>query len=190
MTTDIITGDNYDNSTGTDRVGNWMQTYAGRKFWPIDPRPEEVHIEDIAHALANSCRFAGHCLKFYSVAEHSVLLSTIVPPEMALVGLLHDATEAYVVDVPRPLKPFLAEFKDIEHKVWCAIAQRYGLDYELPDRIKHADNEMVLAERVQIMTPTDDDWCVPAEPANVVIEGWLPHEAKYKFLERFAELAA
>ena len=66
------------------RKGDWMQTYTGRQFWPIDPRANEVHIEDIAHALSMMCRYNGHCRTFYSVAEHSVLVSQHVPPEHAL----------------------------------------------------------------------------------------------------------
>lgn len=185
--TEIVTGDNYDNG-GVGRKGNWMQTFAGRQFWPLDPRPEEVHIDDIAHGLANACRYAGHCLKFYSVAEHSVALSYIVPQRLALVGLLHDATEAYVVDVPRPLKPFLPGYKDIEDTVWRAIASRFGMPLSLPDEIKVADNAMLLAEQAQIMAPPPADWCVPGVPANVAIQCWPPAVAERAFLARFKEL--
>ena len=86
------------------RKGDWIQTFTGRAFYVLDPRPEDVDIEDIAHALSMQCRFAGHCREFYSVAQHSVTASWLVPPEDALWGLLHDAAEAYVVDLPRPIK--------------------------------------------------------------------------------------
>lgn len=183
----IPDGDSYDNSGG-GRFGNWMQTFSGRQFWPLDPRPEEVSIVDIAHALANACRFAGHCERFYSVAEHSVLMSYIVAPEDALVALMHDATEAYVVDVPRPLKPFLPGYKEIEAGVWRAIALHFNLPAELPASIKLADNAMLLAEAEQIMKPHPAPWSVPGEPANVQIRGWRPDMAEFRFLERFALL--
>ena len=82
------------------RNGSWLQTYTGIQFWPLDPRPEEIDIQDIAHALSLLCRFNGHCQRFYSVAEHSVHVSTILAPEFGLWGLLHDAAEAYLSDIP------------------------------------------------------------------------------------------
>lgn len=183
----ISDGDNYDNS-GEGRVGNWMQTFSGRQFWPLDPRPDEIFIVDIAHALAMACRYGGHCERFYSVAEHSVLVSQVVPPEDALAGLLHDASEAYVADVIRPIKPALSGYKEIENRVWLAIAARYGLPAELPASIKLADNAVLLSESVQIMKPHPAPWCVPGEPANVIVRGLRPEIAKAHFLARFAEL--
>jgi hypothetical protein len=104
-------------STEPPRTGDFMQTYTGRQYWPMDPRPHEVYIEDIAHSLSLQCRYAGHCIKFYSVAEHSVLiarhLAATRAPEVAFAGLLHDAPEAYCVDIPRPLKPYLTNYKAI-----------------------------------------------------------------------------
>jgi hypothetical protein len=101
-------GHGYSNrAEGETRLGNWMQTQFGNQFWPLDPRPEDFDIKEIASALGKACRYAGHCFGFYSVAEHSVLVSQIVPPEFALTALMHDATEAYLVDIPRPLKPYL-----------------------------------------------------------------------------------
>jgi hypothetical protein len=76
------------------RRGDWMQTFTGRRFWPLDPRGEDVLIEDIAHALSLLTRYGGHCTRFYSVAEHSVLLARAATPENALWLLLHDASEA------------------------------------------------------------------------------------------------
>lgn len=183
----IPDGDSYDNG-GSGRVGNWMQTFTGRQFWPLDPRADEVFIVDIAHALAATCRFGGHCERFYSVAEHSVLASLIVPPEDALAALLHDATEAYVLDVPRPLKPFLSGYKEIEQGVWRAIAMRFGLPLTLPASVKLADNALLLAEAEQNMKDHPAPWCVPGEPAPVVLECLDPMRAKLRFLARFADL--
>src|SRR5688572_25823546 len=104
------------------RKGDWMQTFTGRKFWPVDPRSNEIFIEDIAHSLSMMCRFLGHCSKFYSVAEHCVRASWWVADRRGsyldqLAALLHDAGEAYVVDVPRPIKPYLSNYKELEHNI-------------------------------------------------------------------------
>jgi hypothetical protein len=189
--TEIITGANYDNRiAGETRKGNWMQTYAGRHFYPLDPRADEMFIDDIAHSLSLSGRFAGHCLNFYSVAEHCVHASHIVPPEHALTALMHDATEAYLVDVPRPIKSSLSGYMEIEDELWRVMAEKYGLPRALPDEVKIADNAMLLAEREQNMAPTDRDWRIPGEPAKVTLQFWSPKEAEEAFLARFAELTA
>src|SRR5438128_5709421 len=114
--------------------GDWMQTYTGRRFYPLAPAIEDVDLRDIAHSLAHQCRYAGHVDRFYSVAEHCVLLSRAVPAEYALDALLHDAAEAYVVDVPRPLKRNLAGYAEIEDRALSTILQALGVyiddDYE------------------------------------------------------------
>lgn len=182
-------GHTYDNrGEGLGRVGNWQQVFTGIQFWPLDPRAEEVDIRDIAHALSMQCRYAGHCERFYSVAEHSVHVSRIVPPELALVGLLHDATEAYCIDVPRPLKPSLTGYKAIEDRIWLAIAERFGLDPIMPQAIKDADNAVLLAEAAQIMKPHPMPWCVPGDAADVEIGCWSPKRSEVAFLGRFYEL--
>src|SRR5579885_2784587 len=86
------------------RHGDWIQTYCGVAFYPLDPRPEEILIEDIAHALSMLCRFTGHVKRFYSVAQHCVYVSHRCDPKDALWGLLHDAAEAYLNDISRPVK--------------------------------------------------------------------------------------
>jgi hypothetical protein len=165
-----------------------MQTASGRAYWPLDPRADEVFIGDIAHALSNLCRYGGHCRKFYSVAEHSVLVSQVVPPEDALAGLLHDAAEAYCIDVPRPLKGYLAGYEDIEHRNWRAICQRFGLPVELPASVKLADNAVLLAEKAALMLPQPMPWNVPGTAAPVLVEGYTPADARYLFLDRFDTL--
>lgn len=171
-----------------ERHGNWIQTITGRAWWPIDPHPEDVDIADIAHALSMLCRYGGHCKAFYSVAEHSVLVSRCVPPEHALIALMHDATEAYLVDVPRPIKQHLANYKELEHLAWVAIADRFGLPYELPACVHEADNAVLLAERAVLKGPSPGQWNVPGKPAKVVIECLPPEVARWRFLERFHQL--
>lgn len=176
------------------RKGNWMQTYSGKAFYPFDLRDEDFCIEDIAHALAMLCRYGGHCKRFYSVAEHCVLLSHEVPLRDALAGLMHDATEAYLVDMPRPIKVGFPQYKEMEAKLWVGIARKFGLAEELPATVKQADNDMLWHECAAIMGPIPDghSWGMgTARPA--VIKPWiiecLPwHIAKQKFLDRFHEL--
>jgi uncharacterized protein len=95
---------------GGVRNGAWIQTVTGKQFWPMDAQPEEVDIEDIAHALSLPCRFNGHCKQFYSVAEHSIHVSRVVSNENAARGLLHDAAEAYLSYIPQPVKRELTLF--------------------------------------------------------------------------------
>lgn len=171
--------------------GDWMQTFSGRRFYPLSPRPDEVDPADIAHALSLLCRYGGHVDRFYSVAEHCVLMSQAVAPEHALAALLHDATEAYVVDVPRPLKLQLAGYREIEDQVWLAIAYRFGLDVELPASVKDADNRILLTERAALM-PRAERWGVDDthQALEVVIAGWSPAEAELAYRRRLDELLA
>lgn len=171
---------------GSDlRHGDWIQTYSGRQFWPMDPRPEEIHIEDIAHALSLACRYAGHCERFYSVAEHSVLLARYVAPENALWALLHDATEAYLVDVPRPVKPFLVGYEQAEAALMDAICWRFGLPLGMPSAVKNADRRILTDERQQNMAPAPIPWSTDAEPLGVTLYCWTPRRAEAEFLMAF-----
>lgn len=172
------------------RVGDWMQTWSARKFWPLDPHAEEVFIEDIAHSLSMQCRYAGHCRRFYSVAEHSVLMARwLLPnhgPEIALWGLMHDASEAYLVDVPRPVKPYLAGYKDAESKVMAAVCQRFGLAKEMPAIVHDADNR-IIGDELENMTPMA--WHARYnEPLGVSLRYWSPEKAEVEFLATFDAL--
>lgn len=171
-----------------NRLGDWMQTFTGKQFWPLDPKAEEVDIEDIAHSLSLQCRFGGHCLRFYSVAEHSVFVSRLVPPDLALVGLLHDATEAYVSDVPKPLKRFLPGYPELEAAVWVAVAERFHLPPVIPVEVKWADTAILLTEAGQNMATPPVPWSTPGEPASVFLQFLSPEKAKDQFLSRFYEI--
>lgn len=171
------------------RRGDWMQTFTGRAFWPVDPRADELDIEDIAHALSMMCRYAGHCLRFYSVAEHSVLMARAVPRQDALWALLHDATEAYVVDVPRPLKPYLPGYKQAEAAVLAAVAVRFGLRLPMPEAVKDADNRILHDESQQNMAAPPRPWTLPdAPPLGVELQFWPPERAEAEFLATFHSL--
>lgn len=174
------------------RAGDFMQTFTGRKYWPMSPRPHEVYIEDIAHSLGLQCRYAGHCIKFYSVAEHSVLiarhLAATHAPEVALAGLLHDAPEAYCVDIPRPLKPYLTNYRAIEQDNWLAIAARFGLPPELPREVHEADNRIIADELVNLVPMP---WHAKHDrPLGVKLRYWSPEEAELEFLATFDALMA
>jgi 5'-deoxynucleotidase YfbR-like HD superfamily hydrolase len=170
------------------RFGNWMQTYSGRMFWPMDPRASDVHIEDIAHALSQQCRYAGHSDRFYSVAEHCVLVSRSVRSAHNLWGLLHDASEAYLVDIPRPLKPYLTNYADIEGRVMAAICERFGLLESMPDEVRSADERICNDERDALLKPPPMPWAIDPNPIGVTIRGLPPTEAKAEFLEEFNRL--
>lgn len=196
-----------------------IETFSGEAYSFHDPDPGVIKLEDIGHALSNMCRFAGHTNTFYSVAEHSVLVSRILEAEGAtegwqLVGLMHDAHEAYVWDAPRPIKPLLGpEFKELAAKADVAIARAFHFDgwpsLFHSDTIKAADNIALCAERRALMTTPPALWergyeDVPDPPENINWPRWhrrlaggvqqqirlgmLPHHARSVFLLRAKEL--
>lgn len=169
--------------------GDWMQTFTGRQFFPLTPAPEDIDPNDIAHALSLICRYGGHVTRFYSVAEHCVLLSHAVAPEHALWALLHDATEAYVGDMVRPIKRYLADYIAIEDRVAWAIAERFGLDPSMPAEVKDADNRILLDERAAVMAPAPHPWHQDGlEPLGVHVAGWPPEVAELRYRARLQEL--
>jgi len=171
-----------------DRIGDWMQTYTGRQFWPIDPRPEEIEIEDIAHALSMMCRYNGHCRTFYSVAEHSVLVSEHVPKEHALRALLHDASEAYIADIVRPAKRFIAGYHEAETRIMNAVCERFGLPPTMPTEVKRVDNAILADEQRCLMATPPVPWTLLEPALGVDIIGLAPWDARSQFLNRYAEI--
>lgn len=171
------------------RKGNWMQTYTGRQFWPLDPRSEDIHHLDIAHALSNICRFGGHVEKFYSVAEHSVHMANYAPREFKLWALLHDATEAYIVDIPRPIKPFLTNYVEIESNLMGAIATKYNLSgATMPVEVKLLDNRILFDEAKQNLKEPPVPWANQMEPLGVLLRYWEPEVARERWLDLFHQL--
>lgn len=173
-----------------ERVGEWLETWTGVKFYPADPRPEEVCIEDIAHALSHQCRFGGAVREFYSVAQHSVLVSRAVPQADALWGLLHDASEAYLVDVPSPVKKMLPDYRVLEQKVMNAICTAFGLQLAKPASVTEADMALLLTERDALRNPPIEPWIGEDTPRrfDIYYTPWNPREAKALFLHRFESL--
>ena len=169
---------------------DWIQTFTGRQFFPLAPDPAALDIRDIAHALAHLCRFNGHCRSFYSVADHCLRVSRIVPPEHALWGLLHDAAEAYLADVPRPVKYQIPAYRDHEAALERVIAARFELPWPMPPAVKHADNVLLATEKRDLMAPEPAPWHLTAEPLPDPIVPLAPAAAREAFLARFAALRA
>jgi len=159
--------------------GEWMQTYSGKRFYPEHPIAEDIDPKDIVHALSRLCRFGGHIDKFYSVAEHCILVSEGVSEENAIYGLLHDATEAYIVDVPRPVKRLLTNYKELEDRVWNAICVRFNLDPVMPQEVIEADTRILLTERAALFKNAEvGEWSMDGmEPLPATIMGYSPGSA-------------
>lgn len=181
-----------DGITVDSRKGDWIQTYTGRQFWPLDPRPEDIDIRDIAHALAHKCRYSGHTSQFYSVAEHSVFVSDNVPEDLALWGLLHDAAEAYLPDVPRPLKhePEMAWFRAVEARIMGAVCDHFGLCRDEPREVSRVDAAILADEMAQLMAPPPAPWNLPEPPVGLRLPCYSPETAEFLFLYRFDRLVS
>ena len=174
------------------RKGDWMTLVSGKPFWPFDPRPEEVRIADIARSLSMQCRFGGHVPQFYSVAEHSVILSRRVSPENRLWALLHDAPEAYGQDTIRPIKRAFPLLNDMEDNIMRVIARKFGLPPEMPQEVKDADDELLREECLTFYGHSVyKTWGIYREGtcyASSQFKFYTPEEAKRVFLNRFVAL--
>jgi hypothetical protein len=171
------------------RVGDFIQTFTGLHFYPLDPRHEDICIEDIAHSLSLQCRYGGHCAVHYSVAQHSVLVSKALPDELKLWGLLHDAAEAYLVDVPRPVKRYLTGYRELEESILSTILRKYGLTAkEMPAEVKRVDDAILQDEANHILNVPARDWTFPEPALGIEINPWPAWFAKHQFLTAFEKL--
>lgn len=173
---------------------NAIQTFSGREFWPLNPEPEDIYIEDIAHALSLQCRFGGHSKKHYSIAQHSVLVSRYSNKEDALSGLAHDFSEAYIADICSPVKRHLdfQFYRDAEYKLMHAISRRFGLPQQQPESVTLADELVLAAEVRDLMTPIlpFPHWkCRKLDVTFIPkIDPWPPEESEKRLLEEFYKL--
>lgn len=185
------------------RVGNWMLTASGRQYWPADPHPDEIFVEDVAAHLAKLCRFTGACRDVYCVGEHSVLVGREVlrrtgDRRMGLIGLLHDGPEAYLNDMNRPTKrgPNMEGYRELERANWQALASRLGLPIELPAEVEEADHEMLFHEAAALMPPMPAHisaaWGMGLPHPEVlrpeIIQCWDWRQARTEYLKRHEEL--
>ena len=163
-------------------------TYTGKLVDLQNPERASIDIEDIAHALSQLCRFAGHTNRFYSVAQHSIIVAQNVSPQHTLYGLLHDAAEAYMVDMPKPLKDMLPEYKVIEKRLETVIFKRFGLyDAVIPNEVDAIDKRLVYTEAIELgLRP--QLWCDNITPLPVTIEPVAPEQAKELFLTMYQRL--
>lgn len=162
----------------------WMQTFSGKVFYPLAPDPKLIDLDDIAHALSMQCRFAGHVKWHFSVAQHSVLVAKHVHPDSAAWGLLHDATEAYLVDLPRPVKSVMPDYKEAEARLQLAVAERFGLPWPMPKEVELADLESLATEFRDLLGPGEREWesIRGVHPWPQRIERWTQDHAKATFL--------
>jgi hypothetical protein len=176
-----------------------IQTFSGRAFRPLSPDPADVDPRDIAHALSNICRFGGHSRVFLSVGQHSCVVADAV----AAAGggalerrwaLLHDASEAYLGDLPHPLKhrtPLGAVYREAEERLMRAVCERFGLPPEPPALVKRIDRAVLAAERRALMAPGWEWPELEGVPAlELDLEPWPPERAAAEFIARFERLEA
>ena len=167
-----------------------ISTRSGLRLYLHNPHPSQVLIDDIAHGLAHQCRFNGQTNQFYSVAQHSVMVASILPPELKLAGLLHDAAEAYLGDIVQPLKELLPNFAEIESRFANVIGERFKVDLTHNDLVKKADLIALATERRDLMPMEIVEWdsLIGVNPLGKSITPLNPEKAKAEFIEYFLKL--
>lgn len=190
-----------DEATRDKRVGSWIQTCTARKIYPLDPRVEDIDILDIAHGLANQCRFVGQTRGYrYSIAQHSTLVYSYLAkhghcPMVCFQGLMHDASEAYINDIPRPVKhtPQFEFYRSIEDKLQRTIYRKFKIPQEEYPIIKVADRAVLVAEAESLMSPLHPEWEMQTKNGYArwplkKIKTWKPQKAELVFLRIFLQL--
>lgn len=171
----------------------WIGLLSGAQFNYNRPEESDVTLDDLASALSNICRFSGHLPAFYSVAQHLVNCSRLVPDESAYDALMHDTAEAFTNDLPTPLKWAFPIFKELEVSIESAMAKKFGFTYPYSDAVKKADTEMLILEKLYVKNdhrvwPHYEGIEVDHLKELVDLNPWQPRRAKREFLERYEEL--
>lgn len=166
----------------------WINTFSGARIDPTNPRVEDIRIKDIAHHLSVINRFTGATREPYSVAEHCYRMSTLCPPELALECLMHDASEAYLNDISRPVKVKLPEYLRFEAQMTAAVRERFGLPGDhTPDAVKEWDNRMLVWEARDLGLTIEEEYDDITAPA-VILRPWHWRDVRSFFLRRFEDL--
>lgn len=177
----------------TDDLGPWAQVYSGAKYYPLNPRAEDILLDDIIHHLSRIGRYNGGTAskRPYTVAQHSVYVMEDVrhrggTSEECFCGLMHDATEAYMGDLIRPLKRLIPDFERLEEKLFSAIAEKFGMAPEIPEIVRRADNAVLMAEKRRLV-PNADPWSIEEPPASWIttFNVWDAKRAEKAFRESF-----
>ena len=169
--------------------GHWLSTQLVPKFYFLEPREGDIILEDIALSLSHTCRFGGHSIRFYSVAEHSVIVSTILGSQGAdrttvLAGLLHDAEEAYLPDIPSPIKSLMPEALKMYETLNLAIVKKFKLEGANWELIKDIDHRLGSTE-AKALGVWNKDWADTGEPLEAKIYGLEPKIVRGLFLVRY-----
>ena len=174
------------------RAAQFIETYTGRPFYPLNPRQEDISIIDIAHGLSLQCRYGGQISDFYSVAEHSVLLAMYAEEELhasvldCLQILMHDAPEAFMTDIPRPVKQYMPEYREWDHGINEAIRKWLSLEgIKTPDFQDEIDSRIIIDERAQLKSDSGLDWGHNLKPLGLEMQKWHPRRAEIEFLMRY-----
>lgn len=182
------------------KVTRYAGLFSGNRFYPFNPigmdLVSKIDLEDIAHSLSNICRFNGHCSEFYSVAQHSVHVASLIKEDrLRLAGLLHDASEAYTGDIVTPFKRMFSSLWAIETRLQKQINQHFGITLTEDDnaKIKAADLKALATEKRDLMPKQHHEvWSYLSgqEPDGHIIIPLAPKEAKSLFLDTFGALAS
>lgn len=174
---------------------DWMMTYTGRHVFPLNVKPGDIDVKDIAHSLSMQCRYNGHTANFYSVAEHAYLISRALERDghdriTCLTGLLHDASETYVGDIIRPLKNSLNNAtKPAELKIEAAVSEHFGLPWPWPDVVDQYDKRIIVDEKDSaLLFGPHKPWNWDMQALRVTIYCWHPHLARDMFMQRYKTL--
>lgn len=186
----------YEWDPGQDNLerGPWKETYTGARFYLMDPRPEEIVFEDVVHSLSMQCRYTGHCLVWYSVAEHCCLLCDYVKEQGRSARdqyemLMHDAPEFATGDISRPMKYGIPGLKPSLEHINVATAKAFGCQYPEPTWLKKLDARMICDERAQNMVDSGNDWNHDKlEPLGIKLKYWGQERAKAEFTRRYNRL--